>query len=108
MEFVGHVLLVGVIFLVLDAIWLSIVANAFYKKQLGGLLRDKPDFVPAVLFYVLYVIGMVVFALNPALGRESVSICCCSCCAPRTGYVCHVRPDKSVDTQKLAMENHCR
>lgn len=73
MAFIGHFVLVGMIFLVLDAVWLSVVANSFYKTRLSSLLRDKPDFVPAVIFYVLYVAGMVMFALNPALGKESLT-----------------------------------
>ena len=67
MEFIGHFLLAGVLFAAIDALWIGVVANKFYKKELGGLLRDKPDFVPAVIFYFISVTAMVVFVINPAL-----------------------------------------
>lgn len=73
MEFVLHTLLLGVIFLAIDSIWLSIVANKFYKQQIGELLLVKPKFGPAGIFYVLYVIGINVFALRPAFEAESLA-----------------------------------
>jgi uncharacterized membrane protein len=71
MHFFLHYLLVAGLFAVIDAVWISVIANKFYKKQLGGLLKDKPNFVPAVLFYIISVFGIVIFAVNPALGRGS-------------------------------------
>jgi uncharacterized membrane protein len=73
MEIFVNYLLAGVIFAGLDAIWLVIVANKFYKSQLGSMLRPKPNFVPAVIFYLLYILGIVIFALDPALGQHSFS-----------------------------------
>lgn len=69
MEYIGHFLLVGIIFAVIDALWIGLVANKFYKTQMGSLLRDKPDFLPAVIFYVIYIIGIMVFVLEPALAN---------------------------------------
>lgn len=56
---------------VIDAVWLSVVANKFYKSQIGPLLLDKPNLVAAILFYLIYVLGIVVFALSPALDGNS-------------------------------------
>lgn len=53
-------------FLVLDAIWLGLVAPSFYKSQIGHLMADSPNFLAAGIFYLLYVAGMVVFVT----GRE--------------------------------------
>lgn len=53
-------------FLVLDAIWLGLVAPSFYKSQIGHLMTDTPNFLAAGIFYLLYVVGMVVFVT----GRE--------------------------------------
>ncbi|MDB5185382.1 MAG: conserved rane protein of unknown function [Candidatus Saccharibacteria bacterium] len=50
-----------------------VIANKFYKKKLGYLLRDKPDVTAAVAFYLLYILGIVVFVLNPALGTGKLS-----------------------------------
>lgn len=78
MEFILHTLLLGVLFLAIDSVWLSIVANKFYKSQIGELLLAKPKLGPAAIFYVLYVIGINVFALQPALEDSSF--------AAATGY----------------------
>ncbi len=66
-----QVVVTGVIMGVIDAVWLSVVANKFYKSQLGGLLMEKPNMPAAVLFYVIYVIGVVAFVLMPALEKQS-------------------------------------
>ncbi|MDB5175289.1 MAG: conserved rane protein of unknown function [Candidatus Saccharibacteria bacterium] len=73
MEIFVNYLLAGVIFAALDAVWLVFVANRFYKSQLDSMLRPKPNFVPAVIFYLLYILGIVIFALDPALGQHSFS-----------------------------------
>ena len=61
----------AVVFLGLDAVWLSFSATRLYRPLLGGLLRDGFLLTPAVLFYVTYTIGIVVFAVSPefASGR---------------------------------------
>lgn len=61
----------GTVMAILDSIWLSVVANKFYKSQIGNLLLDKPNMAAAVIFYVIYVIGIVAFALSPALSKDS-------------------------------------
>lgn len=72
MEFLLQMLVAAGLFVAFDAIWLGRVAPKFYRKHIGSLLADKPNFVAAGVFYVLYVVGMVVFAINPALENDSV------------------------------------
>ncbi len=67
MDFIRYFLVTAVIFVVIDAVWLTLVAKKFYQDQLGSLLRPKAMLPPAVVFYLLYVIGIVIFALQPAL-----------------------------------------
>lgn len=57
----------AVVFLGLDAIWLSRIALGMYRRELGSLLLDKPNLVIAGIFYLLFVIGIVVLAIAPAL-----------------------------------------
>ncbi len=59
-------LIAAAIFGALDAVWLSLVANRFYKSQIGFILADKPNMVAAIIFYVIFIIGLVVFVINPA------------------------------------------
>src|SRR4051794_22299810 len=69
-NYIVYFLVAGGVMAAIDAVWLSVVANKFYKSQIGPLLLEKPNFVAAVLFYVIYVIGIVVFALSPALAAN--------------------------------------
>jgi uncharacterized membrane protein len=61
----------AVVFLAVDYVWLSHVSTQFYRDQIGHLLMDKPNLAAAAVFYVLYVVGIVVFAVAPALRSES-------------------------------------
>ena len=65
--FLIKLLVAGGIMGIIDALWLGVVANRLYKSQLGPLLLEKPNMVAAVLFYVIYVVGIVVFAVMPAI-----------------------------------------
>lgn len=60
-----------VTFLIIDGVWLGVVARSFYVQQIGHLLRPAPNFGVAGLFYLIYVVGVVVFAVLPALSQQS-------------------------------------
>ena len=66
-DFILRFVAAGVIFALIDSVWLALVANKFYKDQIGHLLAATPNMIAAVLFYVIFLIGLVVFVLNPAL-----------------------------------------
>jgi uncharacterized membrane protein len=63
-------LVVAAAFAVIDAIWLKLM-NPFYRRHVGDLLADKPHLGYAVVFYVMYIAGIVFFALRPALDGGS-------------------------------------
>jgi len=65
-------LVAGLIFAILDGVWLGLVARGFYASQMGDLMRAKFSIVPAVAFYVIYVAGLVVFAVLPGVEAGSV------------------------------------
>src|SRR3569623_73622 len=67
MRYVVAYIVTAVIFLGLDALWLSQIALGMYRREIGTLLLDKPNLVIAGLFYLLFVIGIVVLAIVPAL-----------------------------------------
>jgi uncharacterized membrane protein len=56
---------------VLDAIWLGAVARGFYRRHLGFLMADAPNWAAAGLFYALYAVGVAVFATLPAVDAGS-------------------------------------
>ena len=59
-------------FLVIDMVWLTIVARGFYRKQLGFLLSDQPNWWAAICFYLLFVAGLLVFAVDPSIQAGSL------------------------------------
>ncbi len=59
------------VFLAIDLIWLGFIAKPFYAKHLGYLMAPRANLAAALVFYALYVLGLMVFVVNPALTRES-------------------------------------
>jgi len=66
----GYVLTTGVFFLI-DFIWLGTVAKSFYDKHIGELLLDDFNIPAAVGFYLVYIVGIFIFAVLP--GHEAQS-----------------------------------
>ena len=60
-------LIAAVIFGILDAIWLSNAAPALYRPIIGDIMADNFRLAPALVFYGLYLCGMMWFAVRPAL-----------------------------------------
>ena len=59
------------VFLAIDAIWLGVVAKGFYQRHLGELLRPDVRWGAALLFYLIFIGGILLFAVLPALERGS-------------------------------------
>ena len=54
-----------VVMVALDILWLGVVAKSFYQQGIGHLMAARPNIPVAVAFYVLYAVGLVVFAVAP-------------------------------------------
>lgn len=52
---------------IIDIIWIGGVAKPFYQKHLGYLFAEKFKVIPIVLFYLIYLFGLMVFVVSPAL-----------------------------------------
>lgn len=59
------------VFFALDFLWLSFIAIGFYRAEIGQLLLEKPNFLAAGAFYLFYVMGVVGFAVLPAVTAQS-------------------------------------
>ena len=59
-------------FLVIDLLWLGVVARPFYRAQLGPLMRENVNWTAALAFYLIYVAGIVILVVEPAVERESL------------------------------------
>ena len=64
----------ALVFFGLDFIWLSRVAVNFYRTEIGGILADRPNMLAAGLFYLIYIAGIVYFAVHLALERQSLPV----------------------------------
>ena len=60
-----------VAFFAIDMVWLGLVAQGFYQKHLGFLLRPSPNWPAAITFYLLFVFGILVFVVIPSLQAGS-------------------------------------
>lgn len=70
MHYVVAYLAAAAAFLTIDLIWLGKIAKGFYRDQLGPMLLERFRFGVATLFYLVYVIGIVIFAIAPALQSD--------------------------------------
>lgn len=65
-------LLAFVSFLVIDFIWLGFISKDFYKNNIGHLMLDKFKIGPAIVFYLLFLIGLLVFVIVPGIHEGSL------------------------------------
>lgn len=72
MSFIKLYLVAFSAFLVIDFIWLKFIARSFYQAQIGHLIRTNINWIAAAAFYLLFVFGIVVLVVWPALERQSL------------------------------------
>lgn len=59
-------------FLAVDFFWLGVVARKFYRQELGELMAESTNWAAAMVFYLLFIVGVLVFVVNPALEKGSL------------------------------------
>jgi uncharacterized membrane protein len=64
-----------VVFVLVDFTWINVVANEFYKQHIGDLLREQFLLGPAVLFYLLFLTGVMLFVIHPRANDRYATIC---------------------------------
>lgn len=72
MKYIYLYLITFVVFFVIDFIWLKFVASGFYSTKIGHLMASEPKLLPALIFYLIFVVGVIVFAVLP--GYESQNL----------------------------------
>lgn len=60
------------VFFAIDMVWLGVVAKSFYAKQIGHLMKTDVGWIPALIFYLLFVVGLVIFVITPALEKKEL------------------------------------
>lgn len=72
MSFVKMYLIALVVFVLIDGVWLGFISKNLYSKELSHLLTNNPNWTAAVIFYLLFLVGLVYFVINPGIEQESI------------------------------------
>ena len=59
------------VFFAIDMIWLGFIAKNFYREHIGQLLTPNVNWTAAIIFYLLFILGLVVFVISPAIEKQS-------------------------------------
>jgi len=59
-------------FLLIDAVWLGLIAKSFYRDQLGDLMLPSPNLAVAAMFYLFFAAAIVILAVRPGLDVGSL------------------------------------
>jgi uncharacterized membrane protein len=66
-------LLTTVVFFIIDMLWLGFIAKDFYSRHLVNFLSPQVNWVAAIVFYLLFIVGIFIFAILPAIDKQSWS-----------------------------------
>jgi len=58
-------------FFLIDLLWIGLIAKGFYAKFIGSMMSDQVNWVAALIFYLIYIAGIMLFVLIPALKNGS-------------------------------------
>jgi len=61
-----------VAFFLIDLFWLGVVARSFYQAQMGHLMRTDVNWSAAIVFYLIFIVGIIVLAVWPAVEKQSL------------------------------------
>lgn len=59
------------VFLAIDMVWLGLIAKNFYAKQIGFLMKTNVNWIAAIIFYLLFILGLVLFVIAPSIEKHS-------------------------------------
>jgi len=59
------------VFFIIDIVWLVLVAKKFYQDQIGFLMKPDINWFAAIIFYLLFIAGLVIFVISPAVEKHS-------------------------------------
>lgn len=73
MNFVKMYVIALIVFIAIDAIWLGLIAKNLYQKEIGHLMSDSVNYIAALIFYLLFLVGLVYFVINPAIIDRNIT-----------------------------------
>lgn len=57
------------VFFAIDMIWLGVIAKTFYRTQIGTLMNTNVNWIAAIIFYLIFIAGLVTFVIIPAIEK---------------------------------------
>lgn len=72
LDWIVMFLITFVVFMVIDLIWLGFIAKNIYRKYLGHLMKKNVNWIAAIIFYCIFIVGLIFFVIDPAVHKESV------------------------------------
>jgi len=63
----------AIAFLAVDLVWLGFIGKAFYQNQIGHLMKASPNWSAALIFYALFLVGVMIFCVLPSVEKNSLS-----------------------------------
>jgi len=61
------------VFFAIDMFWLGVVSKNFYRAQIGHLMTSNVNWIAAIVFYLIFIVGLVVFVIEPAVAKGNWS-----------------------------------
>lgn len=71
-QVIGY-LLTAIVFFAIDMVWLGFVAKDLYRRHLNNFLSDEVNWTAAITFYLLFIVGIFIFVILPALEKNSLA-----------------------------------
>jgi uncharacterized membrane protein len=71
MQFIKIYLITLPVFFAIDMLWLGFIAKDFYRENIGKLLTDNVNWTAAIVFYLMFIAGLVIFVISPAIEKSS-------------------------------------
>lgn len=65
-------ILTVIVFFAIDMVWLGLIAKNIYRKYLGGLLSENVNWAAAIIFYLIFIVGIFVFVIIPSVEKQSL------------------------------------
>lgn len=72
MEVIRNYFITFGIYLVIEMLWLTVIAKNLYEKYIGHLMAAKPNLIVSLIYFIIVIAGLIFFAINPALEKSSI------------------------------------
>jgi len=71
MDYIKMYFITLAVFFVIDLTWLGLIAKNLYSQQLGFIMKENVNWIAAITFYLIFIIGIVYFVVNPAIINDN-------------------------------------